>query len=397
MYCFNCSFKLKFGYHFCPNCGLKTKIDDEEDEVLNLEKDFPSQLSAEKAQSSQSDHQSFQKFKKFKSAKTSERTSFNLFRNKSSKKQCNQVVQVNVGLGISKRCHDKTIPISFKSIRGKTLPVKVNSLSNVNELIDAAVNKHTKYNNDFNCENEYELFYPDGTLVSELPGSKITFNLKEYKDDLGKPYGKITFFLAPKLSEATTFTLCNSDTDDETLPTFTNNHLLMDTASGKENSIAEACTSTKSSTYITSTLLRCPICNKQVANAILNSHANMCLDALKTKTPYLGEIFDKVESNSECETESDNNQHENIDEITAEIDKSVKISAIEIALRAAKINRSEDQVQIKVRRGYSFKDFWSFFKKPWNKSKQQNEYLFSYIGEAGYDTGGVSREFYSGK
>ena len=56
----------------------------------------------------------------------------------------------------------------------------------------------------------------------------------------------------------------------------------------------------------------------------------------------------------------------------------------------------ENFFQLNIRRGYCFQDFTkAFTKKNWNFEKKNNQYMISFIGEAGIDNDGVSREFYS--
>ena len=53
-------------------------------------------------------------------------------------------------------------------------------------------------------------------------------------------------------------------------------------------------------------------------------------------------------------------------------------------------------VKLNIRRGFYFEDFVKAFNKKWNIGKRNHKYCISFVGESGIDTGGVSREFYSG-
>ena len=68
---------------------------------------------------------------------------------------------------------------------------------------------------------------------------------------------------------------------------------------------------------------------------------------------------------------------------------------IEKVLRNCEMDR-ENELQIHVRRGFCFADFLKTFIKPCNAKKKSNKYIVTFIGESGIDTGGVSRESYSG-
>ena len=53
-------------------------------------------------------------------------------------------------------------------------------------------------------------------------------------------------------------------------------------------------------------------------------------------------------------------------------------------------------VKLNIRRGFYFEHFVKAFNKKWNIGKRSHKYYISFVGEPGIDTGGVSREFYSG-
>ena len=85
---------------------------------------------------------------------------------------------------------------SLKILKGRTLPIVVNASINASRLLEEALAKHSKHVRTFNGEiNEYVLLYPDNTVVNLLPGSSQFFSLKDYKEDLGKPYSKSSLHL----------------------------------------------------------------------------------------------------------------------------------------------------------------------------------------------------------
>ena len=73
----------------------------------------------------------------------------------------------------------------------------------------------------------------------------------------------------------------------------------------------------------------------------------------------------------------------------------MKHELVRVIRSGASIDSSE-HVRITVRWGFAFRDFHNFFSKSRNKQKQSHPYIVTFVGEAGIDTGGVSREFYSG-
>jgi len=60
------------------------------------------------------------------------------------------------------------------------------------------------------------------------------------------------------------------------------------------------------------------------------------------------------------------------------------------------IINTDEVITIKIRRNFFFEDFRKHFNKKWNNKKKNCRYEILFLGESGVDTGGVSREFYSG-
>ena len=56
----------------------------------------------------------------------------------------------------------------------------------------------------------------------------------------------------------------------------------------------------------------------------------------------------------------------------------------------------ENILQVNIRRAVCFQDFVKAFRNILNSKKKSYQYITSFIGEAGVDNGGVSREFYAG-
>ena len=68
------------------------------------------------------------------------------------------------------------------------------------DLLDKAVEKHSRFHKDVVESNNkalYQLLYADKSIVSSLPGSDEPFTLKRYKEEIDKPYSRITFYLCP--------------------------------------------------------------------------------------------------------------------------------------------------------------------------------------------------------
>ena len=74
--------------------------------------------------------------------------------------------------------------------------------------------------------------------------------------------------------------------------------------------------------------------------------------------------------------------------------KSQFLSKIKSALKSTVFTNGE--AKLNVRRNFSFVDFCNYFTKIWNKPKVDMMYRVHFVGDAGQDDGGLSREFYSG-
>ena len=93
---------------------------------------------------------------------------------------------------------------------------------------------------------------------------------------------------------------------------------------------------------------------------------------------------DKHQTSSD--TENEPLIQETLDELTRKIQAGIGSCKME----------KENVLKLDIRKGYYFQDFTKAFRKNWNNRKKNNQYIVSFIGEAGIDNGSVSREFYSG-
>ena len=86
---------------------------------------------------------------------------------------------------------------------------------------------------------------------------------------------------------------------------------------------------------------------------------------------------------------------QNVSETKGNYDQNQLMLDIEKVLRECKMDR-DNELQIHGRRGFCFADFLKTFRKPYNAKKKSYRYIVTFTEESGIDTGGVSREFYSG-
>ena len=141
-------------------------------------------------------------------------------------------------------------------------------------------------------------------------------------------------------------------------------------------------------------LATCPLCNKKFALSEIEAHADSCLT--RQQTPFItlqnsieipNFIIDDIDENENNYLNINNTQEISTN---TELVQSLKEKILTFQVQDGTIN-------INVRRGHEFEDFSKYFKKTWNQSKIGKRIIFTYLGEAGVDTGGVSREVYTGK
>ena len=90
--------------------------------------------------------------------------------------------------------------VDMKGQRGKSLPVTITKSSDRKELMDAAFAKLKAHNTvpEMKAIGDYELLYPDATVVEKFRESDELFVLHKYKKEYGKPYNRIAFYLSLK-------------------------------------------------------------------------------------------------------------------------------------------------------------------------------------------------------
>ena len=119
--------------------------------------------------------------------------------------------KINIGVMIMK---DGRLSIK----RGYAHPISVTPNITSEDLLEKAVEKHSRFHKDVVQSNKkafYHLLYTDKNKVSTLPGSDEPFTLKRYKEEIDKPYSRITFYLCSS-SDYFDSVLGDFDLDSET-------------------------------------------------------------------------------------------------------------------------------------------------------------------------------------
>ena len=113
----------------------------------------------------------------------------------SEKKKKDDDVVVNIGL---MEWNDKEHELRRK--HGKRLPLRVSPSTTYATLLQEAEKKWQNFHSNlYDCTEIYSLLYEDGRIAMLLPGStEENFTLKRYREEIGKDYKSITFYLCTK-------------------------------------------------------------------------------------------------------------------------------------------------------------------------------------------------------
>ncbi|XP_029701347.1 uncharacterized protein [Takifugu rubripes] len=144
---------------------------------------------------------SYKQFLDYRNSKSNERQSYSYGGRHRAKER--KHVQINIGTMVR---HETFL----KPLRGRTLPLFVDPDIEAPDILSKAVQKMRTFHQD-TPEGTYVLLYPDCSEVIHVPGSERPFKLAEYKQELGRPYSRITFFICLERH----FQAVESDSDSE--------------------------------------------------------------------------------------------------------------------------------------------------------------------------------------
>ena len=92
------------------------------------------------------------------------------------------------------------------------------SSSNSKDVKAKAVGKLSRFNQTVSkCPSVYYLLYPDFTRVQKLPGTEEDFALFRYKEELGRPYERITLYLCKSIDYLSNRGVFSTDSDGESM------------------------------------------------------------------------------------------------------------------------------------------------------------------------------------
>lgn len=285
----------------------------------------------------------------------------------------------------------------LKTIRGKSLPIRVPPNAKASLVKEKAVLKHTHHDTRLNTSIEYVLLYPDGSLVEKIPGTDQLFELKGYKEEVGKNYNRITLYLASlpdyqsvemeKLRESIQPISSSESEEDEDVdleksvfekeesvnPSSGGPSSVLSGATAGKNTVNEAGPSTSTATDDLVALVECPTCSKHFPLRIIADHADACADI------WVGNLEEEDDVDPFGE------------EVPALITKP-NAGLKEIISNMVDLS-ARKSMKLRIRRN----NLWVDVQKYGLKLSPDVPIKVEFIGEAAVDDGGPRREFFSGE
>ena len=315
-------------------------------------------------------------------------------------------VKINIGVMIMK---DGRLSIK----RGYSLPLSVTPDVTSEDLLAKAVEKHSRFHKDVvesNNRELYQLLYADKSTVSTLPGCDEPFTLKRYKEEIDKPYSRITFYLCPSSdyfdSVMADFELDSDFDEDQGQTHFVRSSTIV--SSPNENGMARSevqegpdvfekdlerpVFETKPMTPLITDgaipneseperLMCCPICSSLLPIEQIEEHADNCSMWLLDDTEQF-DIPDSSPSQSEPATAQELTIHQQKEALREQI-----------ATLSAQL-LSTDVKRLTIRRKFMWQDFKSAMS---TKIQPKSTLKVVFSGEPAIDDGGPRRELFSGK
>ena len=334
-----------------------------------------------------------------------------------------------------RECNDKTL----KRVRGSTMALTIAASSNQAVILEVAVAKHARFNRAFNGDLKYTLLYPDASEEkSTLPQSNEAFSLKKYKNELGKPYSRIAFYVcrvvdflstsllkspfsdessdddendssnAPRRSNSTvagSLQLKEHNASSASSPSTASMELEKESvifplpsagmSSGttvcptpvtpNANSYYGCCSAPSSNQGMSSRQVECPTCFELFDISEIADHADNCADI------WVGEV---ERGESFLQDQEDELEMAVLQQPPKEVQHNSNIPSIKSILEELAKREISGQTRVNLRRTF----MWNDFKEARMRKRIMPENLVKvvFLGEPAIDDGGPRREFFSG-
>ena len=139
---------------------------------------------------------SFEDFRKRKGDERCSKFNTKASNSKAAKQPKVEDSEVTIQVGVMVWREDSC---SLSAKRGCNLPLKIHTSANADVLKSRAVSKQNRFNSCMVKSSNpigYKLLYPDKTEVeSNFAWQNTEFSLRRYKEELGKPYSRINFYV----------------------------------------------------------------------------------------------------------------------------------------------------------------------------------------------------------
>ena len=307
-------------------------------------------------------------------------------------------VKINIGIMVLK---DEALVVK----RGVTLPLTVPATVTYEDLLAKAVEKHHRFNKGIikhDRKSSYYILYGDKSRATYLPGCNEPFTLKRYKEEIDKPYTRMTLYLCLSSDHFTsiwndfdhdydTEGSC-SDTNEEIADTFSevqpinpeerrknkgtkpqSSLLLVDKSEQPTLAI-------EPQQHLTAVDSQCPICFARFPIHEIEEHADNCsLWLMESEEP--AELIESGRSDVEelNDPEPDVSQHKTF---------------LKEQILKCNESLSTELKRVTVQRRFIWEDFKSARK---SKIQPLSNLKVVFAGEPCIDDGGPKREMFSGK
>ena len=419
MFCSGCGNLCIPNAKFCHLCGKEVLSDEKEMATTYTSSTFPCSSTRNTSSTTSNTvtgvRTSFQSFDSFRARKAEDRSRF--FKTKCPAKakkakveQQPSEVKINIGVLLLK---DGKLAVR----RGATLPLTVAPSVGSHELLRRAVEKHSRFNQNLvDPSKTYRLLHADHEEVNTIPGTEKQFTLKQYKEEIDKPYLRITFFLCPSLDFLTSKFNCDDSSDEElqyTMYKYTTKQVSKENEQGipsdgkvdvvnMEQECAQSVfdVSTKaaevahcpekiseddSGDLLVSSQkqqhVQCPICLENYPLSQIETHADNCSMWLLEDDDFPNDALE-----------------EPADDITIEIPpltdsvRAMHVLKQEVS-QVAEAVLSDEPKRLTIRRKFMWQDFKNAREK---KIKPKDKLKVVFSGEPAIDDGGPRRELFSG-
>ena len=325
---------------------------------------------------------------------------------KSTKSKTNSPDKVKIQVGI-KEFHETDH--ALKILKGRSLPVSVKPNSNAKQLLEEATDKHAKHYRSFNQYDHYVLLYPDNTIIDKIPGSLEDFTLERYKEELGKPYSKISLYICRKecLEKVDLESDCDSIDDAVLEKSYLEKNSSID-KSAITRPIRPFCTivDTKPNSAEVISLIendekgtseakaKCPMCYLDFPTSEIEYHADICSEQFD----FVGTVEDQSETiDDDVLVVDEKNDVHNVDDANGNLIWIEKIK--DVISCANKMVDAEAVNRVSIRRRFVFKYYIAAREKLRQRKRfnPKGQLKLTFIGEPAVDDGGPRREFFSGR